>query len=208
MEFRSGWLGGTEMNLAIARRVFLWISSAGLLAPPLAWTATSEAAEALLFGVDVAANGRTRVFRYPRDNKGQPANGAPFIIQGAIYPLNTLLRQGLKSGLHSNGSPEFPDQVIGHWYCQGWYINDASRATTGPYLSTTQIFDLNSEEPGAETMITQGVELADFNVPQMRPVTGGSGRFRLARGVMKQTALAYNRTGARNLTFEFDLTLA
>jgi hypothetical protein len=196
------------MNLAIARREFLWMSSAGLLAP-LAWygVATGEAAEALLFGVDVAANGRTRVFRYPRDDKGQPANGAPFVIQGYIYPLNTLMRQGPKSGLHTNGSPEFPDQVMGRWYCKGWYINDAAQATTGPYASTTQIFDLSPAEPDAETLITEGVELADFNVPLTRPVTGGSGRFRLVRGVMKQTALAYNRTGARNLSYEFDLTL-
>ena len=147
------------MNLAMARRVFLWMSSAGLLAPPLAWAgvATSEAAEALLFGVDVAANGRTRVFRYPRDDKGQPANGAPFIIQGYVYPLNTLMRQGPQRGLHPNGLPEFPDQVMGRWYCKGWYINDGARATTGPYASTTQIFDLNSAEPGAETLITEGV---------------------------------------------------
>jgi hypothetical protein len=198
------------MKLAIARRVFLWMSSAGLLGPSLAWAgvATARAAEALLFGVDVAADSGTRVFRYPRDNKGQPANGAPFIIQGYIYPWNTLIRHGPKSGLLEDGSPEFPDQVMGRWYCKGWYINRAARATTGPYLTTTQIFDLNSAEVGAETLVTEGLELAQFNVSTVRPVTGGSGRFRLARGVMKQTALAYNRTGARNLTYEFDLTLS
>jgi hypothetical protein len=65
------------MNLAIARRVFLWICSAGLLASPLTWTATSEAAETLLFGVDVAANGQTRVFRYPRDRKGRACQRRP-----------------------------------------------------------------------------------------------------------------------------------
>ena len=46
---------------------------------------------------------------------------------------------------------------------------------------TTQTFDLGSM-PGSKMIVTDGYEYADFNRPFRRAVTGGTGRYRNARG--------------------------
>ena len=60
-------------------------------------------------------------------------------------------------------------------------------AETGIVVVTTQTFDFDSERNGRQMIVTDGIELADFNKPFVRPITGGSGRFGRAKGQMSQT---------------------
>jgi len=75
----------------------------------------------------------------PADREGLPAYGTEYITEGYLYPLGTPYRQ---QRVHADGSPEFPDKVIGHWSCRGWHVGNGFKTQTGPWVATTQIFDL------------------------------------------------------------------
>lgn len=126
---------------------------------------------------------------------GMPADGSSFITRGYLYPAGTL--QG-GNGTNPDGSPEYPDKVIGEWICQGYMINDAGHATGGVWVFSTQFFQLGNK-PGAQTVVTQGYELADVDVAIARAITGGSGDFKLARGESHQTLLGFNASQGVNL---------
>lgn len=129
---------------------------------------------------------------------GMPADGSSFITRGYLYPVGTL--QG-GNGVNPDGSPEFPDKVIGEWICQGYMINDAGHATSGVWVFSTQFFQLG-DKAGAQTIVTQGYELADVDVSIARAITGGSGDFKLARGESHQTLLGFNASQGVNLRVE------
>jgi hypothetical protein len=126
---------------------------------------------------------------------GMPADGSSFITRGYIYEAGTL--DGT-NGVNADGSPEFPDKVIGEWICQGYMINDAGHATSGVWVFSTQFFQFG-DEAGAQTIVTQGYELADTNVAIARAITGGTGEYRLARGQSAQTMLGLNASEGVNL---------
>ncbi len=132
---------------------------------------------------------------------GFPAHGNPFITQGYIYPKGTL--DG-SNGVLPNGEPEFPDKVIGEWACRGWFIGDAGHATTGPWVITTQVYNLG-EALGEDTLVTDGYELADVGVAIQRAITGGTGKYSRARGEASQTFLGFNATEGVNLTFSVEV---
>ncbi|NDJ84525.1 MAG: hypothetical protein GYB66_01435 [Chloroflexi bacterium] len=127
---------------------------------------------------------------------GLPADGSSFITRGYLYEVGTL--EGDGDGVNPDGSPEYPDKVIGEWICQGYMINDAGHATGGVWVFSTQFFQF-SEEPGAETIVTQGYELADVGVAIQRAITGGTGSYENARGQGEQTLLGLNATEGVNL---------
>lgn len=127
---------------------------------------------------EVAMDGSSFSFEGDVNPAGFPANGTPFVISGYIYNDGIFDTHGDLSGVLADGSPEFPDQVIGSWICRGWHLQDGD-AATGPVVATTQIFDFNENAPdGTHTIITDGIELADFEVPFLRAVTGATGRLR------------------------------
>lgn len=126
---------------------------------------------------------------------GMPADGSSFITRGYLYEVGTL--DGT-NGVNPDGSPEFPDKVIGEWICQGYMINDAGHATGGVWVFSTQFFQFG-DEPGAQSIVTQGYELADTDVAIARAITGGTGDFKLARGESSQTLLGLNATEGVNL---------
>src|SRR5690606_14676924 len=126
---------------------------------------------------------------------GLPADGSSFITRGYLYEVGTLTDS---NGVNPDGSPEFPDKVIGEWICQGYMINDAGHATGGVWVFSTQFFQIGSE-PGAQTIVTQGYELADTDVAIARAITGGTGEFKLARGEALQTLLGLNASEGVNL---------
>ena len=69
---------------------------------------------------DVAESGPRFVFdEAPILESGLPAYGNSFVTQGFIYPHGTL--DGT-NGVFADGSPEFPDKVIGEWTCRGFFI--------------------------------------------------------------------------------------
>lgn len=129
---------------------------------------------------------------------GMPADGSSFITRGYLYEPGTL--DGT-NGVNADGSPEFPDKVIGEWICQGYMINDAGHATSGVWVFSTQFFQLG-DEPGAETIVTQGYELADVGVAIARAITGGTGKYQTAHGEASQTLLGFNASQGVNLRVE------
>jgi hypothetical protein len=133
---------------------------------------------------------------------GLPAYGNEFITEGYIYPEGTLSGS---NGVNPDGSPEFPNKVLGRWYCRGWHVGNGAHTVTGPIVITHQLFDLGNK-PGKNTIASDGIELADMNVPFKRAVTGGTGQFALARGEQTQTLLAFpNNAGGVNLRIEISV---
>ena len=129
---------------------------------------------------------------------GMPADGSSFITRGYIYEYGTL---NATSGVTPDGSPEFPDKVIGEWICEGYMINDAGHATEGVWVFSNQFFQLG-DKPGAQTLITQGYELADVDVAISRAITGGTGKYSTARGESTQKMLGLNASQGVNLRIE------
>ena len=104
---------------------------------------------------------------------GMPADGSSFITRGYVYEAGTL-ESG--NGVNPDGSPEFPDKVVGEWICSGYMINDAGHATGGVWVFSTQFFQLG-DKPGAQTLVTTGYELADIDVAIARAIHRRHGRF-------------------------------
>ncbi len=140
--------------------------------------------------VDIVENPRKFSFdETPAFNDGSPAYGGEFITQGFIYPKGTL---ELGKGVDAKGNPEFPDLVIGTWFCRGWHIGDGAHTQSGPIVITHQLFNFG-EKKGAKTITTDGIELADIGEPIKRAITGGTGRFKRARGEQLQTLKGLNQ---------------
>ncbi len=122
----------------------------------------------------------------PVHASGMPAHGNPFVTQGYIYPAGTL-KDGM-DGVLADGSPAFPELVLGTWTCDGWFVGEGGDATTGVWLVSRQILQFTS----GDVIITQGTELADVGVANIRPITAATGAFDGAGEVMEQTLLGFN----------------
>ena len=109
--------------------------------------------------VDVAVNGVSfrPILAGPPTADGFPPKGTTFIVNGVIYPAGTFDKHGPDSGVLPDGSPEFPDMVIGTWTCRGWFSVDLLATTTGPYVATTQYSDF-IERLGHDAYFTEGFE--------------------------------------------------
>lgn len=168
---------------AVAALIVLGGATGGMLIS----TASGEATEIL--ALDVAENG----FRWVVDEtpelaeNGMPQHGTEFITLGYLYPAGTL--DGT-NGVNPDGTPEFPDKVLGTWICRGWYLPGASaEPMAGPVVVTTQTF-LFGDETGARTIVSDGIERMEVGVPFQRAITGGTGKkFEFAHGVQTQTFL-------------------
>ena len=211
------------MSDKIPRRNFLKLSTLGLGAIGLAAASCDENSQAqnnTTLLIDVSCDQNTIRFEGPQGpNPDNPADvgphpyyGASFVVQGVIYPGGTLANGDPNSGLLPDGTPEFPSDVIGTWICRGWFIGDSNDdarggifTPSGPFVATTQIYDLNTNEPGSEIIVSDGVELIDLNVPFGRAITGGTGTRNGARGTVTQTAIGANQTGLFNFSFEFNI---
>jgi hypothetical protein len=152
--------------------------------------------------VDVALNGVSfrPILAGPLTADGHPPKGTTFIVNGVIYPAGTFEKHGASSGVLADGSPEFPDLVIGTWTCRGWFSVDLLNTTTGAFAATTQFFDFR-ERLGREAYFTEGFEPADVGNPLLRAIIGGIGSLAHVRGQHVQTAVGFNPTMAPNLTF-------
>jgi hypothetical protein len=154
---------------------------------------------------DVAENATKFVFGPDLlHDDGLPAYGTWFVTQGYIYPAGTL---DATNGVNADGSPEFPDQVLGQWLCRGVFIGDGARTTSGAWVITTQTYNFGAVD-GEATVVSDGHELADLGVAIARPVIGGTGPFAGAGGTATQSLLGFNVVEGVNLQFEIDLTAA
>ena len=183
-------------------------TASGAQATPAAMPApsamTADEAIAAITGADgvlrfdVAENMSRFVFAdKPVHDDGMPAYGNPFITQGYIYPAGTLTES---NGVNPDGSPEFPDKVLGQWTCRGWMVGDGAHTKTGPMVITTQLYNLGSGY-GDALLVSEGYELADVGVAVERAITGGTGPYAGARGQGEQAFLGFNASQGVNLTF-------
>jgi hypothetical protein len=168
--------------------------------PAQAAAVEQEAGEVI--AIEVAEDGNRFVFTKERlFEDGMPQYGTPFVTQGYIYPVGTI---NGSNGVLADGSPEFPDKVIGEWTCYGWMIGDGGHTTTGEWVVSTQIYQFG-EEYGNAILVTDGFEIADLNVPVARAITSGTGEFQDVRGEQSQTLLGFTEQMGVNLTVEFQL---
>lgn len=145
---------------------------------------------------DIAENGSRFSFdAEPVDENGLPAYGGEFITQGYLYPYGFLETH---NGVNVDGSPSYPEEVLGRWICRGWHIGEGASTVTGPWVVTTQIFDLK-EKHGRQTIITEGYELSDINVGIDRAITGGTGKYGRASGTSTQKLLGFNSSYGVNV---------
>ena len=84
---------------------------------------------------------------------GLPAGRTAFMTQGYIYPEGTLTED---NGVNPDGSPEFPDKVLGQWSCWGWYLGTEAPAGTARWL-TTHLVSFG-DDPGGATLVERGLQ--------------------------------------------------
>jgi hypothetical protein len=143
-----------------------------------------------------------------------PAFGDFFMQEGLIYEGGTLAANcpgGNGCGLLPDGTPEFPEAVIGKWTCYGSFVGDGIATPEGVWLYSTQVYEFDVEKigdnvfaPGEHALISHGPERIDLNVPFYRAITGGYGKFNRARGQVQQTKIGFNQTECENFTFDFE----
>ncbi|NKB28357.1 MAG: hypothetical protein GKR99_12690 [Rhodobacteraceae bacterium] len=169
------------------------------LAAPILATALSTAAFAApAISTFEVAEDHTRFAFAPAPvfDDGMPAHGNPFVTQGYIYPAGTL-SEGV-SGTLEDGSPAFPDKVLGTWTCDGWFVGDGAHAETGAWLISRQVYDFGD----GGLFISQGPELVDQGVAVARAITGATGNFMDHDGVLHQTLIGFNEHMGAQATME------
>ena len=169
------------------------------------------------FTIDIAGDCN----RFITEGKGHldpalnPVFGDNFVQEGIIYEGGTFeanCPETLDCGLLEDGTPEFPDKVIGKWTCYGAFIGNGIATTEGAWIASTQVYEFGVEEvaenvftPGEHGLTSHGTERADFE-PWRRAVTGGFGRFKTVRGEIEQVKVGFNQTTCENFTFSFAIT--
>ncbi|WP_424968497.1 hypothetical protein [Dinoroseobacter sp. S375] len=145
---------------------------------------------------DVAED-HTRIFMAdaPLHENGMPAHGNAFISQGYIYPAGTL--EAETAGVLPDGRPAFPDLVLGQWTCDGYFVGEGANATSGVWIISRQVFAFE----GGETIVTQGTEIVDTGVENLRPITGATGTVAAGAAGMVQTLLGFSEQMTVNITF-------
>ena len=138
----------------------------------------------MLSGFDVAEDHTRFVFAAaPVFDDGMPAYGNAFITQGYIYPAGTL--DNGAEGVNPDGSPAFPDLVIGEWTCDGYFVGDGMRTTEGPMVMSRQLYVFAD----GDVLISQGPEFMADGARFTRAVTGGTGEYSDAPAELHQTFL-------------------
>ena len=154
---------------------------------------------------DVAEDGTHFVFDPDlTDGDGMPGYGTSFVTHGYLYPAGTLSES---NGVNADGSPEFPDQVLGEWICRGWFVGEGLLTMTGAVVVTSQLYSFG-DTPGKAMISSDGYELADVGVEIARAITGGTGSFVGAGGEARQILLGLNATEGVNLQYELELESA
>lgn len=151
--------------------------------------------------VEVAEDGNRFVFSSERlFDDGMPQYGTPFVTQGYIYPVGTLSGS---NGILPDGSPEFPELVMGEWTCYGWMIGDGAHTESGVWVVSTQIYQFD-EAHGGGIVVTDGFEIVDIGVESVRSISSGTGEFTAVNGTQAQTVLGFTDTMGVNLNVRFD----
>ena len=190
--------------MKIASRIMTSIIALSLLALAVPTVALADQGRGRHLEVDVAEDGTRFVFdeNGPLLENGYPDYGNGFVTQGYIYPAGTLTGS---NGVNPDGSPEFPDLVIGEWTCYGYFVGEGAATTEGAWVVTTQVFEFHSDVPGGRTIVTVGAETPAGAGPALRAVVGGTGSYATAGGQVEQVTLGHNVSEGVNATFVFEL---
>ncbi len=182
------WTRRTSIRAAIGILAFVSLAAGGV---SLASPSDADRHRPGTIQVDIAENGKRFIIdEAPVFDDGFPAYGNPFLTQGYIYPAGTLTAS---NGVNPDGSPEFPDKVIGEWTCRGYFIGDGAHTTDGAWVFTTQLFAFGDEpDTGAETVVVTGYEGAQVGEIVTGAITGGTGGYATARGEADQKLLGFN----------------
>ena len=189
-------------TLSVVVGLLILLLAAMVAAPALAGDDDEESGPHVV-AFDVAEDGTRFVFDEDPvfDEDGFPAYGNSFVTQGYIYPAGTL---NGSNGVLPDGSPEFPELVIGEWTCRGYFIGDGAHTASGPWVITTQVYNFG-DEYGVDTIVSDGYEIADVGETVVRAVTGGSGEYAGAGGEAAQILLGFNASEGVNLQFELQV---
>ena len=183
----------------------------------------------------------------PKDSQNYfsiDVRGDNFYVEGALYPGGTIpdptvptqSRPGSRASRQYQVVWDFTKaQPAGHWLSRGWAIINGvpeyrdskgtvvERARTEPHLLTEQNYvfgRMTGDNLTPETLISSGAD--DGNDPEkevlVRAITGGTGRFKFARGQVVERILGRNTTTLRsfsnfpnayapNYRFEFEVKL-
>jgi hypothetical protein len=152
-------------------------------------TAQTGASPEKVFTVEVAENVKQLVVaEAPVLDDGLPAYGNAYITQGYIYPKGTLL-EGV-SGTLEDGSPAFPDKVLGEWTSWGYHVGkEGAHTESGPFVTGFELFDFGTEH-GRETILLGGVIPVDVVAPMA--ILGGTGPYANARGEANHEVLRFD----------------
>ncbi|AGY58077.1 hypothetical protein [Gloeobacter kilaueensis] len=151
---------------------------------------------------DVSGNGTTIGLSGPLDPSGQPTNGTAFVIEGFLYKPGTLT-PGAGDGVLPDGQPQYPDALVGVWFCSGWFVRKALAEVNGPVAFTTQLFDTIPGTPGAQVLLTSAYEQSSASY--LRSIIGGTGKYAKIRGQVTQFSYGPNTSGGFNYQEAFEL---
>jgi hypothetical protein len=131
---------------------------------------------------------------------GLPDRDATYITQGYIYPEGTL---NGSNGVLADGSPEFPDKVLGQWSCYGWYVGAGTPGQSPPWI-TSHLFNFG-DTYGEATLVSEGYSIDELEIPLERAIIGGTGDYAGARGVQRETNLGHNLSNGLDFRYEVRL---
>ncbi len=167
---------------------FTMVSLLILVTGLTALLAQADSQQGDVIHVDVVENAARFVFDPSITfEDGMPAYGTSFVTEGYIYPEGTL--DG-SNGVLEDGSPEFPDLVLGTWTCFGTFVGEGMYTETGAIVITNQVFNFYGED-NPSTIISTGFELIDVEVPVERAITGGTGLYNGATGTQTQQLIGF-----------------
>lgn len=178
--------------------------AAGLLGKPQTALAGGRRSRLVL---DVACLGHTFApdFTGALDQSTGDLRGTSFYVEGLIYPEGTIVPGEV---FDVDGTP-----AKGHWFCRGWFMNYPERPQPGVITSQEYLLDIITPEllSPPDTLASSGVENGPPNLPAVRAVIGGTGRYRKARGEVVQETIGRNTTmfssGDPAPTFRFDFKI-
>jgi hypothetical protein len=189
---------GDQIQGEFDMKRILTLSTIAILIALVSYAAMAQPDDNTPMRVEVAEDGARFIFGQERlFDDGNPNYGTPFVTQGYIYPEGTL---NGSNGVLPDGSPEFPDLVLGEWTCYGYMIGEGAHTTTGVWVVSTQVYKFNDTD---DIIVTSGFELVDFDVPLARAITGGTGEFSAVRGEQSQVLMGFTEQMGVNLSVEF-----
>lgn len=165
------------------------LAAAGLLWRPDASAAQRGRGAGLVFDVACLGDSFAPNFGGALDMANGDLRGTGFIVEGLIYPAHTI-----PDGV---GFDPASAMATGHWLCRGWFLHKPDRPNPGVVTMQEYLLDIITQEVPSppETLASSGVETGGPMPPSsVRAITGGTGRYRHARGEVVQEVTGTNTT--------------